>query len=115
LRLGKPLPHRTRGGPRDPMDLGAPSARWSPRVGGGQWSGHTLATLEPSATLGPAARSTSACHLPEGPKGARGQALPWSTLIGPCDLWREAVIRLTQFPPPASSEPRTLILHKMPE
>ena len=33
------------------------------------------------ATLGTAAaRSTSACHLPEGPKG-RGAGVPWSTTV----------------------------------
>src|SRR5262249_19563472 len=69
----------------------------TPRVGGGD--GHMSGTLGATA-----ARSTSACHRPEGPRGEGAGAV--STLIE---------IRLIQFPPPASLEQRTAMPHKMPE
>src|SRR5262249_16176905 len=54
-------------------DLGTPSVRWTPRVGGGD---HASLGAVAATTLGlAAARSTSACHLLRGTaRGPRGQA-----------------------------------------
>jgi len=49
----KPPPHRTHGHPRCPIDLGAPSARWTPRVGGvvTYWHGHMTNLSQPKLAL----------------------------------------------------------------